>query len=107
MKTYNKLVRDEIPKIIGKNGESCKYRILTGEEFKKELLKKVVEEANEVLETNGDEKELTKELGDLFEIADYLIEAYKLDRSEIEKMRQERKVSRGGFDKKIFLESTE
>lgn len=107
MKTYNKLVRDKITEIIEKNGERCKSRILTDGELKEELLKKIVEEAKEVLETNGDKRELTKEIGDLYEIIDYLIKAYKLDRSEIEKMRQERKVSRGGFDKKIFLESTE
>lgn len=106
MKTYNKLVRDKITEIIEKNGESCKFRILTGEEFKKELLKKIVEEANEVLGTNGDKKELIKEIGDVLEVIDCLIKAYDLDKNEIEKIKQERKSSRGGFDKKIFLEST-
>lgn len=105
-KVYNKLIRDKIPEIIGKSGASYKTRILRQKEYKQELLKKLVEEANEVLETNGDKKELIKELGDVQEIVNYIIQAFNLDKKEIEKIRKKRKKSRGGFDKKIFLEYT-
>jgi len=106
-KEYNKLIRDKIPEIIEKNGSKYSTRILGDEEYKKELLKKIVEEAQEVLETDGSKKELAKEIGDVLEIINYLVDVFELDRGEIEKVRQERKNSRGGFDKKLFLEYTE
>ena len=42
-KTYNKLVRDNIPNIIKNNGEDPITRILTNEEYKQELEKKLYE----------------------------------------------------------------
>ncbi|HHE76620.1 MAG TPA: phosphoribosyl-ATP pyrophosphohydrolase [Candidatus Parcubacteria bacterium] len=106
-KIYNKLIRDKIPEIIERNGGKHKIRILNDEEYKKELLKKIVEEAREVLETSGDKKELTKEIGDVLEIINYLVRVFDLDREKIETTRQARKESRGGFDKKLFLEYTD
>ena len=41
---YNKLVRDNIPDIIEKNGEIPIIRILSNEEYKLELEKKLCEE---------------------------------------------------------------
>jgi predicted house-cleaning noncanonical NTP pyrophosphatase (MazG superfamily) len=107
IKEYKKLIRDKIPEIIGKSGNKYNTRVLENEEYKKELLKKIIEEAQEVSEAGNNKKELTKEIGDVLEIINYLIEVFGLDRNEIEKIRQERKESRGGFDKKLFLEYTE
>ncbi len=106
-KIYNKLIRDRIPEIIEKDGCSYKTRILKQKEYKQELLKKIVEESQEVLETNGNKKELIKEIGDVQEIINYIIKTFNLDKKEIEKIRKKRKKSRGSFDKKIFLEYTE
>lgn len=105
MEVYNKLIRDRIPEIIERDGKRAKTRILDDEDYKRELLKKLVEEAQETMETKGDKEKLTKEVGDILEIVDYLVKVFDLDRNEIEKVRQERKKSRGGFDKKLFLES--
>lgn len=99
---YNKLIRDKIPEIIGKNGRLAKTRILDSEEYRQELLNKLIEESEELLRAK-DKKEITKEIGDVIEIIDYLIKAFNLDRDEIGKLRQERKESRGGFNKKLFL----
>jgi len=107
MQEYKKLIRDRIPEIIENNGDKAEVRELNDEEYKKELLKKLVEEAKEVVEAGEDKKELTKEIGDVQEIINYLIQIFDLDKDEIEKVRQERKKSRGGFDKKLFLEYTE
>ncbi len=106
-KIYNKLIRDRIPEIIEKDGCSYKTRILKQKEYKQELLKKIVEESQEVLETNGNKRELIKEIGDVQEIINYIIKTFNLDKKEIEKIRKKRKKSRGSFDKKIFLEYTE
>lgn len=107
MKKYYKLVRDKIPEIIKADNEEPNVRILEAEEFKKELLKKLVEEAREALEAGSDKKELQKEIGDILEVINYLIKEFGLDENEIEKVRQKRKESRGGFDRKLFLEYTE
>jgi predicted house-cleaning noncanonical NTP pyrophosphatase (MazG superfamily) len=106
-KTHNKLIRDKIPEIIEKDGGKYKIRVLGNEEYKKELLKKIVEEAKEVSDASGNKKEFTKELGDVLEVIDYLVDVFDLNKEEIEKVRQERKGLRGGFDKKLFLEYTE
>ena len=105
MKTYNKLVRDRIPEIIEADGETPKVRILGEAEYKTALLEKLVEEAREALATNGDPKELAKEIGDVLEVVDATVEAYGLDRSQIEEIKKKRRESRGGFEKRLFLES--
>ena len=44
MKIYNKLVRDNIPEIMIKNGAKPVIRILNDEEYLRELNKKLSEE---------------------------------------------------------------
>lgn len=107
MKEYNKLVRDRILEILTEKGVKFNSRIMGDEEYKKELLQKVVEEAQEVLVAIDDPMELIKELADLNEVIEAVVIAYELDETEIQKVKQERRDSRGGFEKKIFLESTE
>ena len=63
---YNKLVRDNIPNIIKEKGEEPITRILSDEEYKKELEKKLNEEYQEVLEANGSER--VEELADILEV---------------------------------------
>jgi len=106
MEIYNKLVRDNNPKIISAQGKIVKIRILGEEEYKQELLKKLIEESNEALEAK-DKEGLSKELGDLLTVIDYVIKAFALDKKEILSFKNEKKRIRGGFDKRIFLESVE
>ncbi|OGZ43623.1 MAG: hypothetical protein A3C84_00560 [Candidatus Ryanbacteria bacterium RIFCSPHIGHO2_02_FULL_48_12] len=107
MTPCRKLVRDRIPEIIAVAGDACKTRILDDVEYRAELLKKLTEEAAEVLRTNGDKDELIKELADVLEVLEYIILAHGVRRDDIERVHMERKASRGGFEKKIFLEYTE
>jgi len=104
---HNKLVRDKIPEIIEQNGDSATVHILNNDEYKKALLKKLVEEADETLNAGADKDELKKEISDVLEVLDYIIESFELEKKEIEKIKTIRKEKRGGFDKKIFLEHTE
>lgn len=106
MEIYNKLVRDNILGIISQENKIAKSRILSDEEYKLEALKKIVEEANEVLAA-GNNKDLMKEIGDLQGIIEAVIKAFNLDEKEILEIKNQRKQERGGFDKKIFLESVE
>ena len=63
---YNKLVRDRIPEIIRNNGEEPETRILSDEEYKEELEKKLLEEYNEVLNASGNDR--IEELADMLEV---------------------------------------
>jgi len=107
MKVYNKLVRDRIPEIIEADGEKPNVRVLGEAEYKTALLEKLVEEAQETLAAKGDPKELVKEIGDVLEVVDAMIEAFGLDRAQVEELKGKRKSDRGGFEKRLFLESAE
>jgi predicted house-cleaning noncanonical NTP pyrophosphatase (MazG superfamily) len=107
MKTYNKLIRDRIPEIMESQGIKFKTSILNDDNYRIELLNKLVEESREVLAAKIDRSELIKELGDVLEVVDYLIIAFGLDSEEIKTVKAERKESRGGFAEKLFLEYTE
>jgi predicted house-cleaning noncanonical NTP pyrophosphatase (MazG superfamily) len=104
---YNKLVRDNIPEIMKADNSEPTIRILDDEEFIVELLKKIKEESEELIQIKGDKLEMQKEIGDIYEVIDAIINYYNLNIKEINKLKQERKIKRGGFAKKIFLQSAE
>lgn len=107
MKTYNKLIRDRIPEIMESQGIKFKASILNDDNYRIELLNKLVEESREVLVAKIDHSELIKELGDVLEVVDYLVKAFNLNKTEIEAVKTERRKTRGGFDKKLLLEYVE
>jgi predicted house-cleaning noncanonical NTP pyrophosphatase (MazG superfamily) len=103
---YNKLIRDNIPEIIRADNAEPVYRTLDDSEFIGELFKKLSEETKELIAANAKDKiELMKEIGDVYEVIDYIIKECGLNQAEIIKLKEERKQKRGGFDKKLFLES--
>jgi predicted house-cleaning noncanonical NTP pyrophosphatase (MazG superfamily) len=71
------------------------------------LLKKLKEEVKEAAEFKNDKPELMKEIGDIYEVVDAIIDNCGLDKEAIMKLKNKRKIERGGFSKKIFLESVE
>ena len=58
MKKDGKLIRDKIPEIIKSSGEEPIIRVLEDTEYKEELLRKLYEEYNEVIETKTREENL-------------------------------------------------
>lgn len=102
MQVYNKLVRDKIPEIIKGNGEEPVTRILDDKEYKLELEKKLNEEYQEVLEAQG--KDRVEELADMIEIIRHLAQLEGSSLDEVVKVADEKKIERGAFAKKIFLE---
>ena len=103
MQIYNKLVRDKIPEIIESNGEAPIAHILSDEEYKKELEKKLYEEYQEVLNATG--KDRLEELADMLEIMKYLAQLENSTLDEVLVLAREKSLKRGAFDKKIFLEN--
>lgn len=104
-KVMNKLVRDKIPDIISANGEVAVTRVLSDSEYKVELYKKLIEEANEVVSSNNKE-ELTEELADLSEVVRSILLLNNITSDEVETTRSKKYDKRGGFEKRIFLEKT-
>ena len=101
--SYNKLVRDKIPEIIKNNNETPITRILSDEEYKVELEKKLLEEYQEVLKASGNER--LEELADMLEVMIALASLDDATLEDIIKIADKKRNKRGGFKEKIFLES--
>lgn len=105
---YNKLVRDNIIDKISNNDEIASYRVLDDIEYKKELLNKLKEECNEVIDvfTYGQSGEMVIELADVLEVINYLAKSINVDMQEVNDIAMLKKAKNGGFDKKYYLEKT-
>lgn len=102
MKTFNKLVRDKIPEIIESKGEKANTKVLNDKDFLQELNKKLMEEVNEYLESGE-----VEELADIVEVIRGILLSKGVSYDDFEKLRAYKADKRGGFEKKIFLISTE
>ena len=102
MRVYNKLVRDNIPEIIRSKGETPHTTILDDEKYLQELKTKLLEETNEFIES-----EEIMELADILEVVEYLAKAKGSNLTEIMKLKQQKALKNGAFEKKIFLECVE
>lgn len=102
IKEYNKLVRDKIPEIIEKDGKSCKTEILEDDKYIEMLDKKLSEELAEYY----NDKSL-EELADVLEVLYAVAVARGYSLEELEKLRVQKSMERGGFCKKILLKSVE
>lgn len=100
---YNKLVRDNIPDIIHSNGEKPIIRILSNDEYKQELERKLYEEYQEVLNTTNS-KDRIEELADMLEIIISLAKLEDKSLDDVVEVAKVKRLKRGGFDKKIYLE---
>lgn len=100
--THNKLVRDEIPKIIEDTGKIAKYRLLSCEEYGIELEKKLDEE---VAEFHHDRS--VEELADILEVVYALAATIGCSHQELHSVYQKKRESRGGFEKGVYLISVE
>ena len=101
-KEYNKLVRDRIPEIIRQSGMECEIAVLSDAEYCQALRQKLIEEAAEVAEADGDE--LVAELADLYEVIDALMaEVMSISGDRILNAQAKRRETRGGFTQKIML----
>lgn len=98
MKKYDKLVRDNIPEIIHKNGHSAYVRTLSESEFIEYLEKKLDEE---VAEFHKDKT--LEELVDIAEVVCALAEVHGHSIFELRRARLAKFLTKGGFEKRICL----
>ncbi|MFW9956820.1 MAG: nucleoside triphosphate pyrophosphohydrolase [Candidatus Odinarchaeota archaeon] len=93
-----KLVRDKIPDILREKGLNPEVRTVRSSELDNFLRAKIVEEAQELLES-GDSEEIV----DILEAVDALLELRKADRAMLDLQRETKKLYRGGFKQGYVL----
>lgn len=95
-----KLVRDKIPEIISLGRkEKVHYRIASSHEYGDLLIKKLKEEVSEYLQSRD-----RLELADILEVINYLAELDGLSPAELEELREEKSIRKGGFKKRIVMD---
>lgn len=93
------LVRNNRIQQMQDQGVVVNYQILDDKQYICELKRKIVEEANEVAVADTIE-ELSSEIGDVLEVIDHLIDVYKLDIDNIQKLKVDKQKRIGKFDKR-------
>jgi predicted house-cleaning noncanonical NTP pyrophosphatase (MazG superfamily) len=103
MQEHNKLVRDNIPEIISKNGGTAHIRHLDSDsEYITELTRKLIEEAHEVAL-----KPSLEELADVREVLDALTKVLGYSEDELQSEQGKKLAKNGAFNDRIYLISTE
>ena len=98
MNQYHKLVRDRIPEIIEADGKICDYETLSDKDYIILLDQKLNEELAEYQESKS-----LEELADLLEVMQAVVKARGWTLKELEQVRADKAVKRGGFERKILL----
>ena len=97
-KKYYKLVRDRIPEIIQNNGQFCRTRTLTDEEYIEALDAKFMEEFAEYKDSRS-----LEELADIFEVLCAMAVCHGFSKEELIAAQEQKRADRGGFEEKTFL----
>ena len=100
-KFYNKLVRDNIPNIIAKDGNKiCVIERLSDADIMKYLYNKLLEEANEVIQDKNIE-----ELADVLEVVFAIANKYGYTEEDVLEVMDKKRDERGGFEENIILKA--
>ncbi|XMT16743.1 nucleoside triphosphate pyrophosphohydrolase [Candidatus Saccharibacteria bacterium oral taxon 488] len=101
-----KLVRDKVVKKCLDDEEvlHTEYRILDKQEFRRELLRKVHEEADEIPLDDNQRDESLKELADLQEVVDALRQGFGFSIEQVQEEMARKKQDNGGFDNRHYIE---
>jgi len=98
-----KLVRDRIPELIERDGRTPRTRVLDDDAYLCALLDKLVEEANEL--RNAEPGQRIEEMADVVEVLHALQHLLGLGEREVHAAADAKRVERGGFAGRIWLES--
>ena len=101
MTKYNKLVRDNIPRILESKNIDYKAHVASDAEYSKKLEEKLLEEVGEFIRDSTIE-----ELADVLEVVYAFCDLYKIDKNKLEQIRKEKAEERGGFKDKIILDES-
>ena len=100
-----KLVRDKVVKKCLDDEEvlHTEYRELNKQEFRRELLRKIHEEADEIPLDDNQRGESLKELADLQEVVDALRQDFGFSIEQVQEEMARKKQDKGGFDKRHYI----
>lgn len=101
MKVYDKLVRDRIPEIIEASGSKCEIEVVSDEVSLEYLYRKLSEEVEELLSDRN-----LDEIADVMEVLFAIGKKYGYSEDDVLDRREQKKNSKGGFDKNIVLKKT-
>jgi predicted house-cleaning noncanonical NTP pyrophosphatase (MazG superfamily) len=96
MTQYHKLVRDKIPDRLDQKGIPYEKTVAVGDELREALVQKLLEEAQEFSEAGA-----VEELADVLEVVASLRDLPEY--ADVERIREEKKEERGGFEKGFIL----
>lgn len=99
---YDKLVRDDIPEIIERNGEKPIVHTASDDEYERRLLDKLVEEVAEFQAERN-----VEELADIVEVIHAIRKHEGISADRLSQTRLEKANERGRFDDRIVLERVE
>lgn len=102
VREYGKLVRDRIPEVVERNGETPVVHVAEGEEYDRRLREKLTEEAEEYRESGDPE-----ELADVLAVVHAIREREGLSEERLQELRAETAAERGRFEDGIVLEAVE
>ncbi len=99
---YDKLVRDRIPEIIERDGETPVCHVANDEEYERRLLDKLDEEIDEYREDRD-----IGELADIIEVVHAIRRYEGVSAGRLLELRRTKAEERGRFDDRIVLERVE
>ena len=101
---HRKLVRDRVPDLIRSRGEVAETTVLGAGAYTTALLDKLVEEAVEL--RIAEPGQHIEELADVWEVLTTAVEQLGFTMAEVEQAATFKRIVRGGFDERLWLETT-
>jgi len=99
---YNKLCRDKIPAIIHNKGFECEVRVADHDEYKREIIRKVLEEASGVT-NHVDHAHLVAEMADLHITLEAVKKEFAIREEELAAAVQASLFEKGAYDERLYL----
>ena len=91
--SFNKIIRDSLPHMMGQSGINVVSHVMDSEEYLKKLKDKLMEEVDEVCAAQSP-KEMLEELGDVLEVLVALATHHHVDFSHITSLAEEKKTGK-------------
>ncbi len=99
---YNKLCRDKIPEIIKAKGFDCHVRIVDHDEYKREIVRKVFEEASGV-SNHADHGHMVAEIADLIITLEAVKKEFGVTEEEVATAVAKSLAEKGAYDERYYL----